>query len=94
MHQSNGRGSDVQTRSWDRNFVAFMMERDHLVLGLKPWLRISDDDENPRIDNYLGYGELRAIYTCNEQVYSALFRNSFKLPEATGGRSNWRGAGR
>lgn len=79
VHQSNGRGSDVLTRSWDRLFAAFIMERGDLTLALKPWIRISDDEDNERIDNYLGYGELRAIYKHEDHVLSGMLRNNLKV---------------
>ena len=78
-HQSNGRGNEVLTRAWNRIFVNFLLERDDLVLGIKPWVRVGDDDENPNIDKFLGYGEVRAIYPYGENVFSGMFRNNFRV---------------
>lgn len=81
VHQSNGRGNEDLTRSWNRIYASFLLERGDLALGLKPWLRVSDDEDNPRIDKYLGYGELRAVYKYEDHVFSAMFRNNFKIPD-------------
>jgi len=63
-HQSNGR-ADALSRSWDRLFVEVGVERKDLLLTARVWHRISEDakdDSNPRITDYLGYGEVNALY--------------------------------
>jgi phospholipase A1 len=87
VHQSNGRADDVLTRSWNRVYASFMLERGNFVLGVRPWYRIPEydkEDENPDIDEYLGHGELRGVYKWRDQVFSAMLRNNM--------RSNNRGA--
>ena len=87
VHQSNGRGSDVLTRSWNRIYVAFLLERDNFVLGVKPWYRIPEDekdDENPNIEKYLGYGELRGLYRWDEQIFSLMLRNNLNSDDNRG----------
>jgi outer membrane phospholipase A len=63
-HQSNGR-TDILSRSWDRIFAEFGFERGNLGLIAKTWYRIkesADEDDNPDITDYYGYGSLTAIY--------------------------------
>lgn len=61
-HQSNGRAEPL-SRSWNRIYLLASLERDNFVLMLKPWLRLNedrDDDDNPRINDYLGRGQIDA----------------------------------
>ena len=80
-HQSNGLGTANGSRSWNRLYAEFILNRGNLVLSLKPWWRIPEpasSDNNPDIAKYLGYGELRGRYKLNSQVASLLFRNNFR----------------
>lgn len=80
-HQSNGRGMGEQSRSWNRLYAEFILNRGGFVLSLKPWWRIPEkpsDDNNPDIEKYLGYGEIRARYKIGSQVASLLLRNNFR----------------
>jgi phospholipase A1 len=80
-HQSNGRGTGDQSRSWNRLYAEFLVNRGNLVVSLKPWWRVPESaakDNNPDIEKYLGYGELRARYKAGSQVASVLFRNNFR----------------
>jgi phospholipase A1 len=79
-HQSNGR-NDPLSRSWNRVFANFVLEKDNLVLGFKPWARISEDDEdddNPDITDFMGHFELRGVYKWNEHVFSLMSRNNLE----------------
>ena len=63
-HQSNGQ-TEPLSRSWNRIVANLGFERGHLSLLLKGWYRIpesAEDDDNPNIEDYLGYGELWATY--------------------------------
>lgn len=80
VHQSNGRGGDL-SRSWNRLYANFIIERGNFALSFKPWYRISEDeedDDNPDITNYLGHYELRAAYKWKEQVFSIMSRNNLE----------------
>ncbi|MCB2216282.1 phospholipase A [Desulfofustis glycolicus] len=65
-HQSNGR-SGILSRSWDRLFVEGGVERGNLGLFGRLWYRIpeNNEDENPDITDYYGYGDLTALYRIN-----------------------------
>ena len=79
-HQSNGR-SDVLSRSWDRLFAEFGVERDSLMITGRLWYRLkpdASDDDNPDITDYYGSGAIAALYRWRG--------NSFSI----GGRGNLR----
>jgi phospholipase A1 len=79
-HQSNGREEPL-SRSWNRIYANFILNRGNLVLSLKPWFRIPEDsgtDDNPDIEDYLGYGELRTIYRTGNNTFGIMLRNNLK----------------
>jgi phospholipase A1 len=76
VHQSNGR-SDPFSRSWNRAYLQFGFERGNFSLVLRPWYRIPEspeDDDNPDITDYLGRGDLLAIFLWGRQELSLLAR--------------------
>ena len=73
-HESNGQ--DIpQSRSWDRLYIAPFLERGGTAVQLKLWYRLPEDnnravddpkrDDNPDIEQYLGYGELNLFRRLN-----------------------------
>ena len=91
VHQSNGR-SEGLSRSWNRVYAQFGFERDNLALLIRPWYRLPepDVDDNPDIEDYLGHGELLAVYRKGRNAYSLLLRNNFKRSDNRGAlKLNW-----
>lgn len=85
-HQSNGREEPL-SRSWNRIYANFIMHRGNLVVSFKPWFRIPEDDEdddNPHMEDYLGYGELRAIYRTGNNTFGMMLRNNLKFDNNRG----------
>jgi phospholipase A1 len=77
-HQSNGR-SDTLSRSWNRLFAEFGVERGNFALLAKAWYRIKEDadkDDNPDITDYYGYGSLNAIYKLHGHSFSLMGRGN------------------
>ncbi|MGF1759516.1 phospholipase A [Photobacterium sagamiensis] len=77
-HQSNGR-AELLSRSWNRIYANFQLEKGNFLLWLQPWYRIpedADDDDNPDIHKYMGYGNFRLIYKNEGHLYSILLRNN------------------
>lgn len=77
-HQSNGR-SDIISRSWDRLFVEAGLERGNFVLLARAWTRLSEDeedDDNPDITDYYGYGEITGIYKWNDNSFTLMGRGN------------------
>jgi phospholipase A1 len=86
VHQSNGR-EDPISRSWNRVFALAVMERGRFALVLRPWWRIpepEDQDDNPDIDEFLGYGEAYVFYRWGRQTLGAMVRNNLDTSENRG----------
>lgn len=86
-HQSNG-GSRLMSRSWNRMYAQFFYAKDSYLISLRPWYRLPErkkadsfdvqGDDNPDIDDYMGYFELQAVMEKNKYEYSMLFRNNMR----------------
>jgi phospholipase A1 len=77
-HQSNGRADPI-SRSWDRLFVEGGFERDNFALIVRAWTRIRPgdyEDDNPDITDYLGYGQVTALYRRGENTFTLLGRGN------------------
>jgi phospholipase A1 len=77
-HQSNGR-SDPISRSWNRVFVEGGIERADFALLARAWARIEESDEeddNPDITDYMGYGELTGIWKRGDSSYTLMVRGN------------------
>lgn len=85
-HQSNGQEGDF-SRSWNRLYVEFVASKGNFLMALKPWYRIpesEEDDDNPDIDNYLGYGQLSGAYKWRKNVFSFTFHNNLDFDDNNG----------
>lgn len=76
-HQSNGR-REPQSRSWDRLMGRLALDvTPTLSMGLRAWYRLPEsaaEDDNPDIYQYMGYGDLRAIWAPNKNTFTAMIR--------------------
>lgn len=92
LHQSNGRGEDL-SRGWNRVYAQFGFERGNLALLVRPWIRIPEsaaNDDNPDIEDYMGHGDLQAVYSKGRNAYSLLLHNNFKSQNNRGAlKFNW-----
>jgi phospholipase A1 len=80
-HQSNGQSKPL-SRSWNRAVVNFGFERDQFSFLLKGWYRIPEsagNDDNPKIEKYLGYGEIWAYYFLGKHTLGLMLRNNFSF---------------
>lgn len=87
VHQSNGRGAAELSRSWNRLYANVALARGNFACSIKPWWRIpesEEEDNNPGIENYLGYGEFRAAYKWKEHVFATMLRNNLKPDDNRG----------
>lgn len=91
VHESNGRPEGL-SRSWNRAYAQFGFERGNLALLIRPWYRLPEsaaDDDNPDIEDYMGHGDLLAVYSKGRNAYSLLLRNNFKSPNRGALKLNW-----
>ena len=85
-HQSNGRSKPF-SRGWNRIVGTVGLEKDNFILLLKAWYRIperAEKDDNPDIDDYMGYGELWGYYAWNGYRLGAMLRNNLKSSDNRG----------
>ena len=71
-HQSNGRADPI-SRSWDRLFVEGGFDRENFALIVRAWTRIKPgdyEDDNPDIMDYMGYGQVTALYRRGENTFT------------------------
>jgi phospholipase A1 len=75
-HESNGHTGDL-SRSWNRVIGRMYLDYDHIAVALRAWYRIpenDDDDENPHMHRYFGYGDVSVAYAPNKNTFSAMLR--------------------
>jgi phospholipase A1 len=80
VHQSNGR-SDPLSRSWNRVYAEFVLDRRRFAMSVKPWYRFqepAETDDNPDINRYLGPGEIRMAYEWKKYVAGIMLRSNFR----------------
>ncbi|WP_221799812.1 phospholipase A [Oceanobacter mangrovi] len=92
-HQSNGQTSSL-SRSWNRITFTGGVAFSHGVWALRSWWRIPEgkkadpydpsDNDNPDIEDYLGYGELYYIRNYGRHSISAMMRNNLDFDNNRG----------
>jgi len=79
IHESNGQAASL-SRSWNRVYAQFGLERGDFSMLVRPWVRIHEDredDDNPDIIDYLGRGDVAATYRWGRHELSLLTRYNF-----------------
>lgn len=69
VHQSNGQ-SRPESRSWNRIYLMAGAEWGKFTVIPRLWKRIDregEDDDNPDINQYMGYGDLKMQYRFNDK---------------------------
>ena len=77
-HQSNGR-SDPLSRSWNRVYADMMFQNGDWAVAVTPHWRVpeeSDDDDNPDLYNYIGYGDITVGYTADQHEFTWMVRGN------------------
>ena len=98
VHQSNGK-TVPDSRSWNRLYASFVLERRNFYLVLKPWYRLREDpkaypldpkgDDNPDIEDYLGHGEMTILYLRGNRSLAVMLRNNFKSQHRGAVQIDW-----
>lgn len=97
-HQSNGRGGSL-SRSWNRVYANFILERNRFVFSLKPWWRIPEDpkddpmdaegDDNPDIEKFMGHFEFTTLYRRYDHEFGLMFRNNLRSDNKGAVQLDW-----
>lgn len=87
LHESNGQ--DVpKSRSWNRLYAKAYLQLGGLIVAPRVWYRLpenADTDDNPNIDDYLGYGDLELIYPWGAHTFKLLARHNMHFnPQSRG----------
>jgi len=85
-HQSNGR-SEPLSRSWNRIVGNVGIEKGNFTLLLNSWYRIpesAEDDDNPGIEGYMGYGEIWGYYLWKKHRFGMMLRNNLRFNDNRG----------
>ena len=86
-HQSNGR-SMLLSRSWNRIYGELLFEKNNLAASFRTWYRIPEGskattidtigDDNPDINEYMGYFEVGLVYEWDNNYEASMrFRENF-----------------
>lgn len=86
LHESNGQGKP-QSRSWNRLYLESYFQIGNLFTIPRVWYKIPEskkDDDNPDIQDYMGYGDLTLIYPYKKSTFKLLLRNNFDFQDNKG----------
>ena len=97
-HQSNGRSKPL-SRSWNRIVANACLEKtfgaekkDSFNILLRTWYRLpenDEDDDNPNISEYVGYGELWATLYWKNQRFALMLRNNLRSENKGAVQLDW-----
>ncbi|MHB0776437.1 phospholipase A [Halomonas sp. WWR20] len=78
VHQSNGRAAPL-SRSWNRVYADVVLQRGEWAISVAPHWRIPEsdsDDDNPHLENYVGYGDITVAKAFDDKEVSLLVRGN------------------
>ncbi|SHH71760.1 phospholipase A [Massilia sp. CF038] len=79
VHQSNGQTGTL-SRSWNRLYAELGVDRGNFALSTRVWRRLDNaksDNDNPDITDFMGHGDISAVYRDNGYEYSLMGRRNF-----------------
>jgi phospholipase A1 len=85
-HQSNGQ-TEPLSRSWNRVVANLGLERGRFSLLVKGWYRLpetAEEDDNPGMYDYLGYGEIWGYYLWNGHRAAVMLRDNLDFDHNRG----------
>jgi len=87
LHESNGRGLP-DSRSWNRVYAKAYTQVGSLIISPRVWYRFPEDeqeDDNPHIEEYLGYGDLELMYPWGTHTFRVLGRHNMNFNDQSRG---------
>lgn len=81
LHESNGQNED-KSRSWNRIYLTSYLQTGNLFIIPRVWYRLKENkenDDNPDIHKFLGYGDLTFAYPYKQHTFKLLLRNNLRL---------------
>ncbi|WP_419765153.1 MAG: phospholipase A [Arcobacter sp.] len=86
LHESNGQ-AQAKSRSWNRLYAQSYFQFSSLFFSPRIWYRIPDgqNDDNPDIEDYLGYGDLTFDLPYKKHTFKLLLRNNLKFDDSNKG---------
>ena len=93
LHESNGQ-SQAKSRSWNRLYAQSYFQFSNLFFSPRIWYRIpenANEDDNPDLEDYLGYGDLTFNLPYKKHTFKLLLRNNLKFDDSNKGFAelNW-----
>ncbi len=79
VHQSNGQ-TGLLSRSWNRMYAELGVDRGNFSLSARMWKRLDNaksENDNPDITDFLGHGDIHAVYRDNGYEYSLTARRNW-----------------
>jgi phospholipase A1 len=77
VHQSNGQTLSL-SRSWNRFYTQLGMEKGNFTLSARVWKQFGNNEDNPDIADYMGYGDVGGTYRRNGHEFSVFARRNFR----------------
>jgi len=87
LHESNGQ-KEPESRSWNRLYLESYFQAGNLFAIPRIWYRLpekDEDDDNPDILDYMGYGDLTLLYPYKKHTFKLLLRNNLKFDDRNKG---------
>ena len=91
LHESNGQG-EPKSRSWNRLYLKGDFQFENLFVTPRVWYRIpesTEDDDNPDLESYLGYGDITLLYPYNKQIFKVKLRNNLRTKNKGFAQLDW-----
>ncbi|MBP9492938.1 MAG: phospholipase A, partial [Sulfurospirillum sp.] len=77
-----------KSRSWNRFYAKAYLQLGGFIVAPRVWYRLpenADTDDNPNIDDYLGYGDLELIYPWGAHTFKLLARHNMHFNQESRG---------
>jgi phospholipase A1 len=92
VHQSNGQSLPL-SRSWNRVYLMGSAEHDNVTVQARLWNRIDEgaaNDDNPRISDYVGRGELVTRWNADrDHLFAFTLRHGLRNGSKGSARLEW-----